>query len=240
MTTTKSKKPLGGPAYGSIGHLPASRLGPGDHCICAGQARLLCEKTRDKHDRVIVQEKLDGSCVAAANINGAIIPLIRDGYHARTSPYETHHLWADWVETNAVCFKDVLHPGERLCGEWLASAHGTRYEIGECGPFVAFDIIRDKQRVCFDEFRQRVASHFLTPATIWDGPAVTPERAVLIARRPLMRTFTSLDDIEGVIYRLERKGRVESLAKYVVPGKVDGKYLPIISGQPEVWNWRPA
>jgi len=41
------------------------------------------------------------------------------------------------------------------------------------------------------------------------------------------------------VYRVERKGKVEFLAKYVLPDKVDGRYFPEISGQPEVWNWQP-
>ncbi len=29
-------------------------------------------------------------------------------------------------------------------------------------------------------------------------------------------------------------------SKWVRPDKVDGKYLPEISGKDAVWNWRPA
>lgn len=51
--------------------------------------------------------------------------------------------------------------------------------------------------------------------------------------------WPSPDGIEGVVYRVERRGQVEFLAKYVLPDKVDGRYFPEISGQPEVWNWQP-
>lgn len=61
-------KPLGHKAYGSIPHLPNSRLGVGDYHCHEGQARICCEKARDKHDRIIVTEKLDGSNVCVANI----------------------------------------------------------------------------------------------------------------------------------------------------------------------------
>ena len=47
------------------------------------------------------------------------------------------------------------------------------------------------------------------------------------------------DEPEGVVYRVERKGDVDFLAKWVRPDKVDGKYLPEMSGEPAVWNWRP-
>ena len=79
---TPPTKPLGGKAYGSIGHLPNSRLGPGDWHIHEGQMRILTEKPR-KGDRIIITEKLDGACMAVANIDGEIVPLTRAGYRAR-------------------------------------------------------------------------------------------------------------------------------------------------------------
>src|SRR2546430_2229847 len=93
----KSDKPLGGKAYGSICHLPGSRLGPGDHKLNPGQARILTEKTRDKHDGIIVQEKLDGSNVCVARGGGVLIPLGRAGYPAISSKYEQHQLFAGWL-----------------------------------------------------------------------------------------------------------------------------------------------
>ena len=74
------KKPLGIKAYGSICHLPGSRLGVGDHKLNEGQTRILTERARDKHDVVIVQEKLDGSNVAVARVNGALaVRSVGDG-----------------------------------------------------------------------------------------------------------------------------------------------------------------
>lgn len=49
----------------------------------------------------------------------------------------------------------------------------------------------------------------------------------------------ALDEAEGVVYRVERKGKVDFLAKYVRPSKVAGCYLPEVSGNAAVWNWRP-
>jgi hypothetical protein len=37
----------------------------------------------------------------------------------------------------------------------------------------------------------------------------------------------------------ERRRIVDFLVKYVRPGKLDGMYLPELSGQESVWNWRP-
>jgi hypothetical protein len=55
------RKPLGMKNYGHIAHLPGSRMGPGDHSCELGQARIATLKARDRHDQIIVQEKLDGT-----------------------------------------------------------------------------------------------------------------------------------------------------------------------------------
>ena len=126
MSSTPARKPLGIKAYGRIPHLPGSRRGPGDYGLDEAQARILTSKARDKHDTIIVQEKLDGSCVAIAKLAGQIVPLIRAGYLAMESHYEQHRMFAGWVFERWSLFETLLEEGERLCGEWLAQAHGTR------------------------------------------------------------------------------------------------------------------
>lgn len=232
-----SKKPLGRKAYGSIGHLPSSRLGPGDHCITEGQARIATEKARDKHDVIIVQEKLDGSCVAAAKIDGNIVPLTRAGYHARTSPYEMHHMWADWCDDNAKRFDLILEDGERVVGEWIAQAHGTLYDMElAVEPFIAFDLMRSTERAIFNEFEARVYDGgFEMPYLLHCGGPCSVARAMEYHGR----VNSGCDEPEGVVYRVERHGKVDFLCKWVRPDKVDGKYLPNISGKDPVWNWSP-
>ena len=90
-------------------------------------------------------------------------------------------------------------------------------------------------RLVFDEFTARVQGVFETPHLLHDGGALSVEAA--LARHETHHW--PCEELEGVVYRLERKGEVELLAKYVRPDKIDGKYLSDISGQPDVWNWRP-
>src|SRR5688572_29748116 len=93
----KPEKPLGQRAYGSIPHLPGSRRGPADKGLSDQQAKILTERGRDKHDIITVEEKLDGSCVSVAKLNGKILALIRAGYSASGSNYTQHHAFAVWV-----------------------------------------------------------------------------------------------------------------------------------------------
>lgn len=235
-----NRKPLGHKAYGSIPHLPNSRLGPKDYSIHEGQARILTEKTRDRHDVVIVQEKLDGSNVAVANVGGQILALTRAGYVATTSKFEQHHLFAHWVREREAVFREIIGPGDRVSGEWLAQAHGTRYEnLGDEDVFVAFDLFEGRERLPLTTFLTEVSGRLaIAPVIAFVNRAVPLDEALKeLGERG---RFGALDPVEGVVYRCERQGKVEFLAKWVRPDKVDGHYLPEVSGREAVWNWRPA
>lgn len=232
----KPDKPLGGKAYGSIGHLPQSRLGPGDWSVHAGQARICLEKPR-KGDRVIVSEKLDGACMSVANIDSEIVALSRAGYRAADALYEHLKAFDPYVEAQRATFETLLRPGERICGEWLAMAHGTIYDASREGfaPFIAFDLFRDGKRVLRDEFTERTRNLLTTAATVYDGAGgcSIDEALAFLGEHGF---HGSTEPVEGAVWRVEREGRVDFLAKYVRSDKVDGKYLPNISGQPAVWN----
>lgn len=245
MNENATTKPLGRKAYGSIGHIAGSRLGPGDHSVHENQSAF-CTTAAPKGTYVWTQTKLDGSCVSAALLeSGELVALGRAGYLARTSTYEMHHWWADWVDANEARFRAVLKPGERMVGEWLAQAHGTRYDLTDREPFVAFDIMQADKRLCVLDFEDRLCGNEDDGWT--PQPFETPDR--MTAPNPIMPelALTQLDaygadEPEGVVYRVEtyRKNKggwcVDFLAKWVRPDKIDGKYL--IDHEP-IWNWRP-
>lgn len=123
-----------------------------------------------------------------------------------------------------------------MVGEWLAQAHGTLYNLFH-EPFVALDLMREHERAPFDEFVRRVRPEFTVPHVLHDGGPCSIERALLLLGDSGFHG--ALDPPEGAVWRVERHGKVDFLAKYVRPDKVDGQYLPDVSGQPAVWNWRP-
>jgi len=233
------EKPLGIKAYGHIGHLPNSRMGPGDHHCHQGQARIATEKARDRHDQIIVTEKVDGSCVAVARKDGVLIPLIRAGWPAAQSRHEMHHLFHHWVMANQQRFLDRLQDGERLVGEWLALAHGTRYQMAH-EPLVIFDLMTGARRLPFRVLHERLGGQdgFTSPKLLHaGGPIAVPAALELLGP---MGHHGAIEPTEGVVYRVERRGEFDFMAKWVRPDKVDGCYLPEVSGQPPVWNWRPG
>ena len=228
-------KPLGGKGYGSIPHLPGSRMGPADHACHDGQDRICCLKVRDKYDRIIVTEKLDGSNVSIANVDGQILAITRAGYLASTSPYEQHHIFADWVKLHEGRFRESLSWGTRFVGEWLAQAHATRYVVDN-NPLVVFDFIEGKRRHPWDVLIDRATLIDLpTASVISDGHAYSIDAA--LAEIQTSR-HGAIDPVEGAVWRVERKGEFDFMAKFVRHDKKDGIFLPEISGQPAVWNWR--
>ena len=237
-----SEKPFGIKSYGSIGHLPSSRLGPGDHKLHEGMAEILTAKGRKHQDRsrdtIIVQEKLDGSNVGIGKLDGNIIPLVRSGYRAESSPYVQHHLFASWVHKNWNKFHPFLSEGERLCGEWLAQAHGTRYNLTH-DPFVAFDLFRDGNRILYVELKQRCEEAGIeTPHLLHfgvDAPCSVDHAMALLGPHG---HHGAIDPAEGAVWRCEAHGKVDFLGKYVRPDKKDGVYLPELNGGDAYWNWR--
>ena len=244
-----TNKPLGSKNYGSIPHLPKSRMGPSDRACPEGMQRIATEKLRDRHDRVIVQEKLDGSNVGVAKVDGEIFALQRAGFLASSSPYEQHHYFSDWVASQRHRFDDLLEEGERICGEWMLQAHGTRYQLRH-EPFVAFDIMRGIERIVYEDFMSRIEPHgFVSAHCVHQGGPMTVEAALDSLGE--FGQHGALDPIEGAVWRVEthrqiepgksgnRKWVVDFVVKFVRSDKTDGHYLPDISGDQVVWNLDP-
>jgi len=227
-------KPLGYKSYGTIPHLQGSRMTPADKHCEPGQQRIVTEKARDRHDIIIVQEKVDGSNCTVAKINGKIIALGRAGYFAESSPYLQHQLFAKWVAKNCNRFNELLNDGERLCGEWMIQAHGTRYNLPH-EPYIVFDLfISHIERLNYASFLKRVLPFDLPiNRVIHSGPPVSLE---YVLSELDYSGHGALDMVEGAVYRCERHGKVDFLCKYVRPEKKDGIYLPEISGSDPVWN----
>lgn len=231
------KKILGRKSYGSIGHMYGSKLGRGDHCINEGMMRIATVRPRDKHDLVIVNEKLDGSNVGIAKVNGNVYPLTRSGHLASTSPYLQHYLFAQWVDRNPDRWIFMLDEGERICGEWLVQAHGTRYNMPH-EPFVAFDIMTEGKRLGHWKFMDRCLEYGVTtPRLLHIGTSIRIEDIESSLERG-KSTHGAIDAIEGAVWRIERKGEVDFLCKYVRPDHQTGRYLPGINPDMHepLWN----
>ena len=230
-------KPTRKKNYGSIPHLSNSKLGSGDHYITEGQERILTIKARDKHDNILVFEKYDGSNVGVAKFENKIFALTRSGYEASTSPYKQHHYFANWVKKRELLFADMLQNGERITGEWLAQAHGLVYKI-KVEPIVFFDYFTpNNERVLFEELGAKAIEYGLQmPRQLHEGQPITVGELL-----PFLNERTngieSIEQPEGMVYRLERNGKVDFLAKWVRSDFPNGKFCINVEEKDLIWNW---
>ncbi|TAF64674.1 MAG: hypothetical protein EAZ55_10560 [Cytophagales bacterium] len=218
-------KPIGIANYGSIPHLPSSRMGKGKHHLERGQARIATRTPRDYRDLVIVQEKLDGANVGVVKLQGKLVCLSRSGHDCSISPYPLHRLFVRFVKKNEARFQVLLEEGERVCGEWLLVAHGTRYALPH-EPLVVFDIFNPQnERLTYHDFILRVLPlGFVVPRLLHIGQPLPIEKALQLLDKDTSR-HGALESIEGAIWRVERNEKVDFLCKYVKHGKKDGIYL---------------
>jgi hypothetical protein len=218
--------------YGSIPHLSTSKLTQqADKKIEMGQELILTKKTRDWKDLVIVTEKLDGSNVGIIRKDGKLLAITRSGYLAIDSPYSQHHLFDTWVDYNQFTFT-WLREGWRVCGEWMAMAHGTEYNISGESPFVAFDIIDDNnQRIPYLMFMHICISVKIQMVPLLHiGQPVSVNNAIKLMGDG---HYGQTDKPEGFVYRVEREGKFDFAAKWVRADKEDGKFLECVKS---VWN----
>lgn len=239
-------KPFDHKNYGSIPHLSGSRLGEKDYKANPGQERIATLAKRDRHDEIFVQEKLDGSNVGVGRLNGKIVSISRAGHYCITSPFEQHKVFAQWVEKNEGRFRAVLREGERLVGEWLMQAHGTRYFLMH-EPFVVFDLMVGQTRLPYDDLAHRVTTqHFILPHLLHRGDPISI--ADVLEKLGKYGFHGALDECEGAVWRVERNAQIQKqsserrrvvdfLAKYVRRSKVDGRYLPEHNDGKITWNW---
>ncbi|MBL8951593.1 MAG: RNA ligase family protein [Myxococcaceae bacterium] len=232
----KKKKdlPLGKKAYHRIPHLPGSRTGSSDRMADPPLARRCIEQAR-QGDTIVVQEKLDGSCVALARIGDALVALGREGWRAAESDNPGRRMFAAWANTLDPEVHALLDDGDRLVGEWLALAHSTRYVLTHA-PFVAFDWFHAGRWATSEQLTERFGRLLTVPHVVHRGGAIGIADAV--ARLGEQGRHGATDAVEGLVWRVERDGETAAWAKYVRPGKRDGALLPENTGEPAVWNWR--
>lgn len=222
-------------AYNGIGHLPGSGSVSADRHIHQREAARLTEACPPDCE-VIVQEKLDGSCVAVYRRGREILPLGREGDITYGSRNSSRRMWADWVKIHKDLFLDVLRDGEWLCGEWIAMVHTVRYH-DVTSPFYAFDLFGvDGKPKGYDSFLERLfGSNIPIPALLHRGEALGVEAAMEYLK---IKGAKTQDRGEGAIWRMERDGVPKLKAKYVRPDFEAGLFLEETTGKPSQWNWQ--
>ena len=221
-------KPLGRKNYGSIPHLSTSKLGEHDHYITEGQERIITQAFRDRHDSLVVTEKYDGSNVGLANIDGSPVTLTRSGHRAKFSRFAHHRHFAEWAAASWPILISAIPLGYRLVFEWMTQPHGILYAISGT-PAVLIDAFDgDNNRLPWSVIMD-IGKHIGVSSArlLYAGDA---PRSPVDLLHHLYATTGPIIPLagqvpEGMVFRLERKGEVDFLAKWVRPDFVPGKYL---------------
>jgi len=222
--------------FPKIPHLPGSRTGPSDRHVGLARARAFTAVAR-AGATVVVEEKLDGSCVVVTRVGGVIAAHGRDGKPAHLSRNLGRRLFARWVVEHERRFFSLLEDGERAAGEWLALAHGTRYALPH-EPFVLFDVLRGGVGISRAALAPRAgACGFTVPCILHAGAALGVEEAEAKLGRA---GHHGADEAEGVVYREDTGGVCTAVAKVVRATKVDGKHLADHTGGPHLFNTWPG
>ena len=137
-------KPLGYKSYGSI---PICQIGEwGREIITVRRGRRASlRRARDRHDVVIVQEKLDGLKRRHGEAKTAeIIPLTRAGYRTTTGPWSSTTCSPGGLWSSGRCLMHSRVRGRRFV---VVACTGPRHtlrpeQIRTQQPFAAFDIMR--------------------------------------------------------------------------------------------------
>jgi hypothetical protein len=91
----------------------------------------------------------------------------------------------------------------------------------------------DKRESYFTVLKRLAPYGFTMPNTIHVGGAISVSDALELLGNG---KHGAIDCVEGLIYRIERKGEVDFLVKYVRQEKENGIYFPEISGKAYVEN----
>lgn len=233
------KKLLGYKPYTSIGHLIESRLGEKDRHVDQKTNDFLTKNYNPNTPRVIyIEEKMDGSNVCVARFENQIVTVGRSGYDCSDSNQKQHRMFHAWVIENKEKFEKLLvNNDDRVCGEWMALAHGSIYNKSHFSqPFLIFDLFLGKNnRVSVEQRRSMVESVGLENAPLLGKftESISVENALSLLSNP---------DAEGVVYKCEmpQKNSVYSkpwmIAKVVKSDKVDGKFLEL-EDEERIWHF---
>lgn len=217
------KKKITNKGYGSIPHMSSSKKNQkADKRISLQQEEILTSRKVKKDEEVIVLEKVDGTNVSIININNEIFGVTKSGYDVRNSPYEHIRKFQDFLEKNKKKYIEILKNGGKISGEWMIKTHSVFYDIKH-EPFIAFDFqLMNKERYSYDDLKAICSKYEIVPiGMVHRGDSIDVNSAI----HKLGHGFHgAVDKPEGIVYRLERNGKVIFMAKHVREG-INSKYM---------------
>ena len=204
--------------FGSIGHLPGSKLiDRGDKIV--GEPDKFTVKLRRPTDLVIITEKLDGMNSGVVKIDGKLYPINHKGYDTRTMGATHTELkelgieWARWVNYFYSLYDRITEEGERLVFENCMFTHTLKYNFFDCNPvFLLAKYNKDNIRMDYTSLTEMSKTHNIEQPKLISFGAADPS-LIVKANQEHFRMLRG--DFEGIVYNYESSGRHEACAKFV-------------------------
>lgn len=210
--------------YGSIPHLLGSKLGEHDKFITEGQHNIATKKSRDWKDTIWVTEKIGGSNVGVVKINGILNRVTRKGLLCSKSRFDTHKEFINESYRFLDRIKYEIEEGERLVFEWVDTENPCSIQYCHDEVFLLdwFDANNRRKPFC-DVIRMAGHLGVSTPKIIHCGQPIDVKR--LIKQKNALTSNLTKEQSEGLVYRVERNGQFDFMAKWVRPDFIPGKLL---------------
>ena len=131
---------------------------------------------------------------------------------------------------------------ERIAGEWMMCAHGIKYDVLK-DPFIAFDYFTaNNERMLHSDLISKTANAEIeTPRIIFHGfQAFRLDWALEeLNGNKHLHTVIAQGKPEGLVYRVERKGKFDYAAKFVRQDHECGIYIIDVPEDKLTWNVNP-
>ena len=199
-------------------HLPGSNVVDADRSLTSEEVAVLCRDCE-----VVIQEKLDGTCVGLFFEDADSSVLLKRGGVIGHREKDQYNVFRTWVQQRAVVLREALAKQHALFGEFLWQTHGLFYDrLPDF--FIGYDLL------------DRISGAFLPSSVVkgklngvvervpelWRGTVRTPEQ--LSRKIEEVATLPSAfgDRAEGVYVRFERDDQLVARAKYRKQGFQSG------------------
>jgi hypothetical protein len=215
------------PDYPRTRHLPFRANAKRDDLIASEkEAQVIFES-----DNVFAEEKIDGSSVGIAVVDGQ--PVVRNRNHilnkafaARTpAKMQFASIW-NWYYKNQQKFLDLMDSAGPVTvyGEWMWALHGLEYD-NLPDYFIPYDLFDHEKRVFLatDYTRAKLLqAGFATVPLLHQGRVESYEQLEALANAP--SPFTTLAPREGIYLKVTDGGQIVQRFKMVRQGFIQGEH----------------
>ncbi len=191
-------------------HLPGSNVVDTDRSLTFEEVAVLC-----RDFEVVIQEKLDGTCVGLFFDETDKPVLLKRGGEIGNRERDQYNLFRTWVQQRADALRETLAKRHVLFGEFLWQTHGLFYDrLPDF--FVGYDLL-DRAAGTFlssTVVKRRLHGVVELVPELWRGTMRNPKQLARTIAESAEHPSAFGDRAEGVYVRFEDEDQLVARAKY--------------------------